>query len=281
MIVDGFAKVNLSLRVRARDSSGYHQIRSLAQSIGWSDRVSLGFAEDEDRFTVDGDLPAEETNLAWRAVAAVRSDAGLRRPVDLHLVKRIALAAGLGGGSADAAAGLVAASRLLGSAPDVAARLAPALGSDVPFCLVGGAAWMEGRGETVTAVGVEPDFSVAVAVPPFELSTAAVYRRWDELDGPGGVAIEGRRLPPSLRGFEPLGNDLLPAALDLRPELGDWMAALAARWERTVLLTGSGPAVFAFFADVDEASGAAAAVDGARAVWAGRAVAAGTRVIEL
>jgi hypothetical protein len=93
-------------------------------------------------------------------------------------------------------------------------------------------------------------------------------------------AIEGRRLPPSLREFEPLGNDLLPAALDLRPELGDWMSALAARWERMVLLTGSGPAVFAFFADADEASGAAAVVDGGRAVWAGETVGEGIRVVE-
>jgi 4-diphosphocytidyl-2-C-methyl-D-erythritol kinase len=108
MIVDGFAKVNLSLRVRSRDASGYHQIRSLAQSIAWSDRVSLDVAEGEDRFTIDGDLLADETNLAWRAVVAVRSDAGQRRPLALHLVKHIALAAGLGGGSADAALGLVA-----------------------------------------------------------------------------------------------------------------------------------------------------------------------------
>ena len=66
LIVEGFAKVNLSLRVRPRDTSGYHPIRSLVQSIGWADRVTLGFAHDEDGFTVDGDLPAEEDNLAWR-----------------------------------------------------------------------------------------------------------------------------------------------------------------------------------------------------------------------
>lgn len=280
MIVEGFAKVNLSLRVRPRDSSGYHPIRSLVQSIGWSDRVSLRFADDEDGFTVDGDLPAEEDNLAWRAVNAVRIDAGSRRPVMLHLEKRIAVAAGLGGGSADAAAGLVAASRLFRSADEVAKRLAPELGSDVAFCLVGGTAWMEGRGDVVTGFPFESDYALAVAVPRFELATAVVYRRWEELGGPSGVGFDGRQVPPSLREFDSLGNDLLPAALDLRPELGEWMIELSARWERPVMLTGSGPAVFGFFNDEEEANAAIAVVEGARAVWAGAPVSFGTRVVE-
>ncbi len=170
--------------------------------------------------------------------------------------------------------------RLFHAAPDTAARLAPDLGSDVPFCLVGGTAWMEGRGEIITGVRHEPDYALAVAVPSFELATTAVYRHWDELDGPTGATVEGRSLPPSLRGFDPLGNDLLPAALELRPALGDWMVELAARWERPVLLTGSGPAVFAFFADVEEAEAAVGVVNGARAVWAGSPVDVGIRVVE-
>lgn len=278
MIVDGFAKVNLSLRVRSRDGSGYHPIRSLVQSVGWSDRLTLEIAED-DAFTIDGDLPAEEDNLAWRAVEAVRADAAVRRRLSLHLHKRIAVAAGLGGGSADAAAGLVAATGLLRAAPGTAERLAPELGSDVAFCLVGGTAWMEGRGETVSPVPLQPDYALAIAVPPFQLATAAVYRRWDDLEGPSGTVLSGRHVPPSLRQFDDLANDLLPAALDLRPGLGDFMADLAQRWDRPVLLTGSGPATFAFFADVDEASAAITAVVGARAVWAGVPVGVGVRVI--
>jgi 4-diphosphocytidyl-2-C-methyl-D-erythritol kinase len=278
VIVDGFAKVNLSLRVRSRDGSGFHPIRSLVQSVGWSDRLTLEFAED-DAFTVDGDLPAEEDNLAWRSVEAVRADAAVRRRLSLHLHKRIAVAAGLGGGSADAAAGLVAATGLLRAASGTAERLAPELGSDVAFCLVGGTAWMEGRGETVSPVPFQPDYALAIAVPPFQLATAAVYRRWDDLEGPSGTVLSGRHVPPSLRQFDDLANDLLPAALDLRPGLGDFMADLAQRWDRPVLLTGSGPAIFAFFSDVDEASAAITAVVGARAVWAGVPVGVGVRVI--
>lgn len=272
MTVLGYAKVNLSLQVRARDASGYHPLRSLVQSIGWADRVRLDSADDEDAFTVDGPLEAEPSNLAWRAADAVRRRAGARRPMHLHLDKRIAVAAGLGGGSADAAAALVAAGdRFRVPAADLAA-LAPGLGSDVPFCLAGGSAWMEGRGERITAERLALDWAIAVAVPPFELATVAVYRRWDDLDGPGGPRLAGRHLPPALRHHAPLINDLVPAALDLRPDLGDWMSALGRTWERPILMTGSGPACFALFADEDEARDAATQVSDARATWAGTPV---------
>jgi 4-diphosphocytidyl-2-C-methyl-D-erythritol kinase len=279
MIVDGFAKVNLSLGVRPRDDSGYHPIRSLAQSIEWPDRLALDFA-DEDTFTIAGseDIAAESDNLAWRAVAAVRDELAVRRPLALDLEKRIPLAAGLGGGSADAAAGLVAAARLLDAPPDAARRLAPGLGSDVPFCLVGGMAWMEGRGERVSAIPIETDYALAVAVPvALRLRSDEVYRRWDDLDGPMGASVGGHHLPPSLRSFGPLGNDLLPAALDLRPELGDWMADMASRWGRPVLMTGSGSGVFGFFVDAEEAADAVLRVKHAL-VWAGEPVPSGTRI---
>jgi 4-diphosphocytidyl-2-C-methyl-D-erythritol kinase len=279
VIVSAFAKVNLSLRVRPRDAAGYHPVRSLVQSIAWADRLTMEPA-DEDDFAITGDLPAEEDNLAWQAATAVRRAIGVRRALRLQLEKHIAVAAGLGGGSADAAAGLVAATGVLRGPAELPSLLAPGLGSDVPFCLVGGTAWMEGRGEVITAVPLRPDYALAVAVPPFELSTAAVYRRWDQLDGPVGPAVGGRSLPPSLRSFEELGNDLLPAATSLHSDLADWMSDLAERWERPVQLTGSGPACFGFFADDTEATEALRTVTGARAMWSGVPMAVGVRVEE-
>jgi 4-diphosphocytidyl-2-C-methyl-D-erythritol kinase len=277
VIVSAFAKINLSLRVRPRDAAGYHPLRSLVQSIAWADRLTLEPA-DEDDFAITGDLPAEEDNLAWQAATAVRRAIGVRRGMRLHLEKHIAVAAGLGGGSADAAAGLVAATGVLRGPAELPSLLAPTLGSDVPFCLVGGTAWMEGRGEVITAVPLRPDYALAVAVPPFELSTAAVYRRWDQLDGPAGPALGGRHLPPSLRAFEELGNDLLPAATSLHSDLADWMSDLAARWERPVQLTGSGPACFGLFADDTEAADAVRTLTGARALWSGAPMGVGVRV---
>ncbi len=251
-----FAKVNLSLRVLARDRSGYHPLRSLAQSVDWADDVAIEVADDDD-IVVSGPAPAGEDNLAWRAVAAVREETGSRRPVRLLVRKDIAVAAGLAGGSADAAAALMLAADYFGGNAELPARLAPELGSDVPFCLVGGRAWLEGKGDVITALGGwETDFALGLVVPPFELATPEVYEAWDRLEGPAGPESGDRSLPPSLRVHGPLRNDLFPAAVDRAPELGDWAADLAESWGRPVAMSGSGPALFAYFMDRDEAEDA-------------------------
>jgi 4-diphosphocytidyl-2-C-methyl-D-erythritol kinase len=226
MEAEAFAKVNLSLRLRARDASGYHPLRSLVQSVDWADRLTLEGAE-SDSFVVTGlPAPADEANLAWRALEAVRAAAPRRAAVALALEKRIPISAGLGGGSADAAATLALAAGRFGLSAAERAALAPGLGADVPFCLAGGTAWMEGHGERVTSLPPPAGFWLAVVVPPFEISTGAAYALWDALEGPEGPAVEGRDLPPQLRPYEPLGNDLVPAARSLAPGLGDWAADL-------------------------------------------------------
>jgi 4-diphosphocytidyl-2-C-methyl-D-erythritol kinase len=262
---DAFAKVNLSLRVRPPDASGLHPLRSLVHSVDWPDSVELDEA-DEDRFTVAGDesVPADGSNLALRALEAVRRIA-VRRPMALHLEKRIPAEAGLGGGSADAAAVLVLAGRRFGVPRAALEGMAPHLGADVPFCLAGGAAWMEGHGARLTPLPARSGFALAVVVPPLRLATAEVYRRWDRLGGPEGRGVAGRAVPVPLREHAPLANDLLPAALDLQPALGDWIADLERRWGVPVLMSGSGPALFGFFPAGDEAAGAVAAAGGARA----------------
>jgi 4-diphosphocytidyl-2-C-methyl-D-erythritol kinase len=263
MEIEAFAKVNLSLRVRARDASGRHPLLSLAQSIDWADHLALH--DGEDAFTVTGlPVPGDESNLAWRALEAARAAAPHPAPAALALDKRIPMAAGLGGGSADAAATLVLASARFGLSAEERAGIGPALGADVPFCLVGGTAWMEGYGERLTPIPPLAGFWLAVVVPPFEVSTAVAYGRWDDLGGPEGPAVPGRDLPPGLRPHEPLVNDLVPAARSLAPGLGDWAADLQRRWGRAVLMSGSGPALFGFFPTSSEAEEAAAAVPGAR-----------------
>ncbi|MBT8203217.1 MAG: 4-(cytidine 5'-diphospho)-2-C-methyl-D-erythritol kinase, partial [Acidimicrobiia bacterium] len=163
---------------------------------------------------------------------------------------------------ADAAAVLALAAELLGVPAERLPDLALALGADVPFCLSGGLAILEGRGEQITELPAATGYAVAVVVPPFELATPAVYRRWDELDGPEGVPFPTAALPPSLRSFEPLRNDLQPAADALAPELADWREDLARRWGRPVALTGSGPALFGYFLDEEEAAAAVAGSTG-------------------
>lgn len=251
------AKINLSLRVASRQASGLHRIDGIFQSISWTDRLEAGFAsEDTLRSAGGGEVIAGWDNLAWQAVAEVRRLARTRRPVELVLDKAIPAAAGLGGGSADAAAALAIGGQLFGIERDALDGLTAALGSDVPFCFAGGTAVVGGTGQEVRPLAPAAGFGVAVVVPPIELATGAVYAKWDELGEPRGESPPDRTLPPALRGVGPLANDLLPAAFAVNPLLGEWRSELATRWSRPVLLTGSGPTLFAFFIDEAEAGAA-------------------------
>lgn len=262
------AKLNLDLRVGPVDAGGRHPLRSLVQTVDWTDRLRVEEG-DEDVLEVEGaELPEGGENLVWKAVEALRLET--RPRLYVHLEKRIPVAAGLAGGSADAAATLRAVSDMLGVDRTPPESVAAGVGADVPFLLVGGTAWMEGYGEKLDRLDPLEGFAVGLAVPPFELSTADVYRRWDELDGPVGEELAAPLLPPPLRGYGEVRNDLTPAALDLLPDLGDWMEDLEQRWSRPVFMSGSGPACFAYFVDHDEAEAAVEEASLARAVWAAR-----------
>lgn len=261
------AKLNLDLRVGTVDSSGRHPLRSLVQVIDWTDLVVVEEGE-EDVLRVEGaELPEGGENLVWRAVEAL--DLGSRPALDIRLHKNIPVASGLGGGSSDAAATLRAVAAMLGVERTRLEEVASRVGSDVPLFLLGGSAWMEGYGERLTPLDPLEGFACGVVVPPFELSTAEVYRRWDELEGPVGDEIPVRYLPPALREHGEVRNDLTAAALDLLADLGDWMEDLGERWSRPVFMSGSGPACFGYFLDHDEAAAAIGEVDtrrGAQAV---------------
>lgn len=261
------AKINLDLRLRPPDRSGLHPLHSYFQAVEWLDRLVVEEG-DEDGLVVEGaDLPDDEDNLVWKAVAAL--DLRDRPPLHMELHKSIAVAAGLGGGSSDAAAALAAVGEMLSVDPERIRAAAPRVGADVPFFLTGGTALVEGHGEQITPVEPLSGFAVAIVVPPFELATPEVYRRWDELDGPTGPELAGSDLPPPLRRrFDELRNDLVPAAVSLRPELADWMHDLGEAWEQTVLMSGSGPACFGFFLDVGEAEDALDEVEEHRAAKA-------------
>lgn len=274
------AKINLDLRVGPREPGGMHPVRSLIQSIDWCDRLTVEAGE-EDRLAIEGEagagLPVGGENLIWRALDEVEA---ARPPLDVTLVKNVAVAAGLGGGSSDAAAALMALSGMVEVPAGELQRAASATGADVAFFLTGGTALMEGHGEVITPQEHLTGFAFAVAIPPFELSTEEVYGRWDQLGEPGGDPIPEWQLPPVLRGRLEVGNDLLPAAMSLRPELGDWMADQSAAWGRPVSMSGSGPACFAFFLDVDEAGDALRSVGSARAVKAASLRRAGVSRLE-
>jgi 4-diphosphocytidyl-2-C-methyl-D-erythritol kinase len=253
----GAAKINLALRLQPPRSDGYHPLHGLFQSVDWTDEIRLE-AADEDSISVDGDAPANEHNLAWQAVEAVRTVAGSLDPVLLELDKSIPHGAGLGGGSADAAAALILASRRFEVSQDDVRRLAYRLGSDVSFSLVGGTAIVGGVGELINPQPDATGFAIAILVPDLVLQTAAVYRAWDGLDGPAGPVFPEAALPPVLRDYAPLANDLYPAAVSVAPRIDDWRAELETAWGVPVAMTGSGSGLFAYFPTLDEAAEAAA-----------------------
>jgi 4-diphosphocytidyl-2-C-methyl-D-erythritol kinase len=267
------AKLTLSLRVLGRRPDGYHELEALVVSlrephdvVGLRIQAPFGVRVRLSGRAVVG-VPVDHTNLAARAArvlleaAADRDDPGpwAASGLDISLHKAIPAGAGLGGGSADAAGTLVGGARLLGLSFDSAAlaALGAGLGSDVPFCVAGGAAWMRGRGEIVEllpafsgwaglSTGPDPDaggLPLVVAVPPFPLATPAVYQAWDELGGPSSsrivptpAALGGLGLPDSLV------NDLEPAAEYLEPRLRPFREALEALAGGPALLAGSGSA---------------------------------------
>jgi 4-diphosphocytidyl-2-C-methyl-D-erythritol kinase len=179
-------------------------------------------------------------------VRAGRSGHGVR----LVLRKHIPAGGGLGGGSADAAAALLAVRELIDVDIDDAGVLAIAaeVGSDVPFCVQGGAAWMRGRGEIVDPIDVATGLAFVVAIPPFRLSTPDVYRAWDKLGGPRAL----RTVPAPRRLSHLVGdlvNDLEPAAEALEPRLREFRIALESAAGAPALLAGSGSAYVVPIAD--------------------------------
>jgi 4-diphosphocytidyl-2-C-methyl-D-erythritol kinase len=245
VIVHACAKVNLSLEVDAARGDGYHPYRSWATSVSLADTLDVRRSE-QPGVRVTTDTGVVDT-LATAAATAVLRHAGLDGTVGLEIAvtKRIPAGAGLGGGSADAAAAITAAARVVaeagGDVPDVAtlAAIATAVGTDVPFCLVGGLAALTGRGEVVRPVGALPAVGLLVAVPDVHLSTAEVFATFDRV----GPATEAPTVPDWLTRLLPdcsFRNDLEPAALSLAPELGAAKAVIEECAGAAAVMTGSG-----------------------------------------
>ncbi len=248
-----YPKLTLSLRVVGRRDDGFHDLDSLVVSLGQPHDVLEAYAVPApggvqvelsgDDTAVEG-IPTDHTNLAFVAaeklmVRAGRSGHGVR----IVLRKRIPAGAGLGGGSADAAAALLAVRRLLDVDIDDAGvlEIAAEVGSDVSFCVRGGSAWMRGRGEIIEPLDFPSGLAFLVAIPPFRLATQSVYRAWDQLGGPRST--RGVEAPKRVASILPeLFNDLEPAAEALEPRLVEFRSALEAAAGRPALLAGSGSA---------------------------------------
>ena len=250
------AKVNLQLSVGPVRADGYHELATVFQAVSLFDEVvARTSAHAGITLSISGEgadvLPVDEGNLAYRAAQLLADHVGHEPDVDLHIHKQIPIAGGMAGGSADAAATLLACDALWrqGTPRDELMALAAELGSDVPFALHGGTAIGTGRGENLTSVLSRGEFHWVFALADGGLSTPAVYGECDRLRGTRAVPepYVSDMLMQAVRAGDPvllgkaLHNDLQAAALSLRPalrlvlEVGEDFGALGA------LVSGSGP----------------------------------------
>jgi 4-diphosphocytidyl-2-C-methyl-D-erythritol kinase len=243
------AKVNLTLEVLGKRPDGYHEVATVLQTVDLADRLVLEDADELSMTTSSADVPADAGNLVLRAATALREAAKVDRGVRVHLDKRIPVAAGLGGGSTDAAAVLLGLNRLWNLRFPLArlAEIAETLGMDVPFFLRGGVALGTGRGERLKALDGAP-LALVLVNPGTPLTTAAVYGRvTPAMYSTGGraqtmVAALATRKPARVAAS--LYNGLEAAAAGAHPQLARMRAALEAAGALGTLMSGSGPTVF-------------------------------------
>jgi 4-diphosphocytidyl-2-C-methyl-D-erythritol kinase len=287
------AKVNLQLAVGPVRADGYHDVATVYHAVSLFDEVTVAPSK-HDKVVITGEgadsVPADEDNLAARAAdalaRAVGSGAGHTQGLAIRISKRIPVAAGLAGGSADAAAALVACNELwrTGLSEQELCELAAGIGSDVAFALLGGTAIGVGRGEQVTPALTSGTFYWVLAFATGGLSTADVYAACDRIRASGKSRrakvgepelanipepVLDNALMAALRSGDPaelgplLSNDLQPAALSLRPELRRTLAAGRELGALGALVSGSGPTCAFLARDRRHARDLAAALAGA------------------
>lgn len=294
------AKINLQLSVGGLRADGYHDLVTVYQALDLRDEVTITERAEgmgticavTGEFTTG--VPADESNLAVRAVKLVADQVGTSCDLNIEITKRIPVAAGLAGGSADAAAALVAAAELYGYGGDLQ-LLAAQLGSDIGFSLLGGTALGTSRGEVVVPVMSRGEYCWVIMTSSNGLSTPRVYQKLDQLRDEGAVR-EPMQLQPKpellqalLAGLpselaQHLLNDLQPAALAIAPKLQRLLDAALEDGALASIIAGSGPTCVALAKDYEHAIVIAARISGQNLsdrVLVAEAPASGTEVVRI
>ena len=249
------AKINLALDVLKKRADGYHEVRMVMQSVATADTVRLSPAPMLTVTTDRSDLPNGPDNLAYRAAQAFERATGKTAAVRITIEKRIPMGAGLAGGSADAAAVLRGLNRLLGTglSMDELRAIGASIGSDVPFCLAGGTALAEGRGEVITQLPSLPVCPVLLASPRFEVSAAWVYGHYQAELVAQRPAISAMLMAIERSDWngviDAMGNVLESVTIPAYPAVAAIKQTMQQAGARAVLMSGSGPTVFALTKD--------------------------------
>jgi 4-diphosphocytidyl-2-C-methyl-D-erythritol kinase len=251
------AKINLGLDVVRRREDGYHEVRMVMQTISLYDRLSFRACK-KDGISIKTNLsylPTNENNLVYKAARLLKEEFSIKQGVSIHLNKHIPVAAGMAGGSSDAAATLIGINRLfrLGLTKKDLMERGVRLGADVPYCILGGTALSEGIGEILTPLPKLPDCFVLIAKPPMHVSTKYVYEnlRLDtltshpDIDGMV-VAIQDGELTGVTSRME---NVLETVTLEKYPVIGQLKELMLSAGAINALMSGSGPTVFGIFTE--------------------------------
>ncbi|MGE4213956.1 MAG: 4-(cytidine 5'-diphospho)-2-C-methyl-D-erythritol kinase [Anaerotignaceae bacterium] len=264
------AKINLTLDVTAKRDDGYHDLEMIMQTVSLYDSIFIKKAE-KDGIVIKTNLyylPTDERNITYKAAKLIKEEFGIHEGVYIELTKRIPVAAGLAGGSGNCAAVIKGMNRLFGLnlSMQKMMELGARLGSDVPYCLMEGTALAQGRGEVLTRLAPCPHFYVLLAKPDISVSTAYVYTnlKLDRVKNhPDTKAVltaiaNGDKMGISLGLCNVLENVTIP----YKPIVGDIKKFIEKQGALGVLMSGSGPTVFAIFDKKETAKEAAKNVKG-------------------
>jgi len=266
--LNAYGKINLGLDVVGRLENGYHQVRMVMQTIGIFDELTFTRRKEGIRITSDSnDIPTNEHNLVYKAVRLMKETYNIAGGVEIHLKKRIPVAAGMAGGSSDAAAALRGVDRMfgLGLNQQELCRLGVQIGADVPYCIMGGTVLAEGIGEKLTPLAAAPDCYILLVKPDVSVSTRDVYTNFKldkvkvhpDIDGMIQAVKEG-----SLSGITSrMENVLEQVTVSRYPVIQDIKDKMKEMGAMNSLMSGSGPTVFGIFC---EEEGARKAYEGMR-----------------
>lgn len=255
-----YAKINLGLDVVRRLENGYHEVRMIMQTVGIYDVLTFKAAQSGIRITTDSaELPVGEDNLIYRAARLLMEEGNVSMGVDIHLEKHIPIAAGMAGGSSDAAATLLGLNELfsLGMPEERLRQLGVRIGADVPYCIMGGTALAEGIGELLTPLPPAPQCVLLIAKPDIQVSTKYVYEHLDagntwqhpDIDGMRCAIESGDLSGVSAR----LGNVLETVTIEAHPVIDRIKREMISGSARGSLMSGSGPTVFGIYDSREQA----------------------------
>lgn len=268
MQIKAYAKINLGLDVIRRRADGYHEVKMIMQNVDLYDELIIEKNSSSGIVisTNKDFLPVNEDNLVYKAVKLLFDEFNITDGIDIKLIKNIPVAAGMAGGSTDAAATLKAVNQLwnLGLSETELMERGVKIGADIPYCIMGGTAVSEGIGEILTRIENCPDCTVLIAKPPVGVSTKYVYQnlKIDELSHPDiDAIIDGIRNNNLQKIADNLGNVLETVTISLHPVIEDIKKYMIDSGALASLMSGSGPTVFGLFDDKEKAEECARIID--------------------